>query len=72
MGRPLGALAGVHSAISSSGRMQVSMSVLAVTPVTPRAISQAYLTRHFKRTIGLTPGRYLADLTESAPRPMVR
>jgi AraC-like DNA-binding protein len=27
---------------------------------------QAHLTRHFKRTVGLSPGRYVADLTSAA------
>jgi AraC-like DNA-binding protein len=30
---------------------------------------QAHLTRHFKRTIGVSPGRYVADLTEAPRRP---
>jgi AraC-like DNA-binding protein len=30
---------------------------------------QAHLTRHFKRTIGVSPGRYVADLTEAVPGP---
>lgn len=33
---------------------------------------QAHLTRHFKRTIGVTPGRYIAGLTGPAPRPRAR
>ena len=30
---------------------------------------QAHLTRHFKSTIGVSPGRYVAELTRAAPRP---
>jgi AraC-like DNA-binding protein len=30
---------------------------------------QAHLTRHFKRTIGVSPGRYVAELTEARPGP---
>ena len=33
---------------------------------------QAHLTRHFKRTIGVTPARYIADLTGPTPVPMMR
>jgi len=32
------------------------------SPVRP-AYDQAHLTRHFKRIVGLTPGRYLRDAT---------
>jgi AraC-like DNA-binding protein len=30
---------------------------------------QAHLTRHFKSTIGVSPGRYVAELSRAAPRP---
>ena len=46
----------------------VSLALLpAGLPITQAATTtgfydQAHLTRHFKRIVGLTPGRYIADL----------
>jgi AraC-like DNA-binding protein len=51
--------------------------LLAGHPIAQAAVEagfwdQAHLTRHFKRTIGVTPARYIADLSEPTPWPMVR